>query len=104
MSCADASCKTVTMNPDSTLSKRRMYTVKIQGVADREGNELARAYSKSFKSGTRQGHKPERSGPREGLSVAVQAFSVSCQQFEQAGLCSLTAPKNKGPGSSSLGP
>jgi hypothetical protein len=69
------------MNPDSTISKRRMSTVKIQGVADWEGNELARAFSKSFKSATRQDHKLERSGPREGLSVAGQAFSISCQQF-----------------------
>jgi predicted outer membrane repeat protein len=61
VSCTDASCKTVTLDPDVRLGKRKMYTVRIEGggdadgltVKDLVGNELAQDFVKSFRTGRR---------------------------------------------------
>jgi len=65
VSCTDSTCKTVTLNPDARLAKRKKYTVKIEGVVDIEAvgdnlavkdlasNGLAQDYVKSFKTRVR---------------------------------------------------
>jgi hypothetical protein len=61
VSCTDASCKTVTLDPDVRMGKRKMYTVRIEGggdadglaVKDLVGNELAQDFVKSFRTGRR---------------------------------------------------
>jgi hypothetical protein len=61
VSCTDASCKTVTIDPDMRLGKRKTYTVRIEGggdsdglaVSDLVGHELAQDFVKSFRTGRR---------------------------------------------------
>ncbi len=58
VSCADASCETVTLNPDRRLTKRTKYTVRIEGAADGDGravedvagNELAQDHVRFFRT------------------------------------------------------
>ena len=57
-SCTDASCRTVTLDPDMRLAKRKKYTVTIEGAGDTDGlavkdsagNELAQDHVKSFRT------------------------------------------------------
>jgi hypothetical protein len=59
--CTDASCKTVVLDPNRRLAKNKKHTVRIEGagdadalaVEDQAGNELARDYVRSFRSGLR---------------------------------------------------
>jgi hypothetical protein len=61
VSCTDASCKTVTLDPDRRLAKNKKYTVRVEGAGDADGlavedpagNELAQDYVWSFRSGLR---------------------------------------------------
>ncbi len=58
VSCAEASCETVVLDPGKRLAKRTKYTVRIEGsgdadglaVADLSANELAEDYFESFKT------------------------------------------------------
>ena len=60
-SCTDASCKTVVLDPNRRLAKNKKYTVRVEGAGDADGlavedpagNELARDYVRSFRSGLR---------------------------------------------------
>jgi hypothetical protein len=58
VSCTDSTCKTVIVNPDARLAKRKKYTVRVEGAGDADGlavkdlagNELAQDYLKSFRT------------------------------------------------------
>jgi hypothetical protein len=55
VSCTDASCKTLTPDPDARLGKQKTYTVKIKGgseggVKDLAGNVMAQNFRQTFKT------------------------------------------------------
>jgi Bacterial Ig-like domain len=56
VSCTDASCQTLTLDPDARLGKLKTYTVKIKGggaasgVKDLAGNVMAQNFKQTFKT------------------------------------------------------